>query len=165
MNFLSIIIWVWSAVVFHPLHISVTYVDYNPKTGSFEITHKIFIDDFESALQLYDNESFQLGTEKELPDTDSYIKKYMAKQFEVKVNGEIISGEYLGREMDLESIWIYQEVKDIPNAEAIEIKNAVLLDLYDDQKNITHLKYNEQKQSFLFKKDEAVNTIEIDKNP
>lgn len=162
MNFISIIIWVWSALVLHPLHISVTYVDYNPKTSSFEITHKIFIDDFETALQLYDNESFQLGTEKELPDTDSYIKKYMAKQFEVKVNGEIISGEYLGREMDLESIWIYHEIKDVPNAEAIEVKNAVLLDLYDDQKNITHLKYKAQKQSFLFKKDETVDTMEID---
>ena len=162
MNFLSIFFWVWSALALHPIHISVTYVEYNPKSGSFEITHKIFIDDFESALQLYDNESFQLGTKKELPETDSYIKKYMAQQFEVKVNGETIKGEYLGREMDLESIWIYHEIKDVPNAEAIEIKNAVLLDLYEDQKNITHLKYKGQKQSFLFKKDEAVDTIKLD---
>jgi hypothetical protein len=162
MNFASIIIWLWTITVLHPMHISVTHVDFNADTGSFEITHKIFIDDFESALKLYNNKDFKLGTEKEIPDADKYIQEYMAQQFGVKVNGKTVLGEYLGREMDLEAIWIYHEIKNVSEAEAIEIKNAILLDLYDDQKNILHIKYKNQKQSFLFRQDQTIDKMEID---
>lgn len=158
----SFLIWISTFVSLHPIHLAISHVDFNPKTGSLEITHKIFIDDFEYALQLYDNESFQLGTERELPDADRYIKKYIESQFNIKVNGKKVYGEYVGRESDLEAIWIYQEVKNVGAAQAIELDNQILLDLYDDQKNILHLKYGQQKQSFLFRKDQTVEKMEIE---
>lgn len=156
------LIWLWAIAALHPMHLSVTHVDFNPKTGSLEITHKIFIDDFESALRLYHTDNFKLGTEKETSDADEFIKAYMAKQFWVKVNGKSIDGEYLGREMDLEAIWIYQEVKNVGAASAIEVKNEILLDLYDDQKNILHIKYQDQKQSFLYSIDQTIEKMAIE---
>lgn len=158
----SFLIWITTFVSLHPIHLAITHVDFNPKSGSLEITHKIFIDDFELALKLYDNEAFQLGTEREVANADQFIKKYIEKQFQLKVDGKEVYGEYVGRESDLEAIWIYQEVKNVGKAEAIELDNNILLDLYDDQKNILHLKYGAQKQSFLFRKDQTVEKMEIE---
>ena len=158
--FISLISF-FSAEILHPVHIAITQVDYNSTTGSLEVTHKIYIDDFESALELHTDKDFKLGTEREMENSDKYVQEYIEKQFKLTVNGKEIAPVYVGRENDLDAIWIYQEVKNVGELKDIKLHNALLLDLYDDQKNILHVRYGEVKRSFLFKKDATDESLSL----
>ncbi|WP_020527941.1 DUF6702 family protein [Flexithrix dorotheae] len=138
--------------ILHPVHISLTQMDYNEKNKSIELTHKIYVDDFELALKQYDDLEFRLGTEKEMANSDQFIQKYIDATMKIYLDGEEKQANFIGREVDFEAIWIFREIKDVNNIGDLVIENSILTDLYDDQKNILHLKYLEEKKSFLFKK-------------
>ncbi|MBX2843881.1 MAG: hypothetical protein KTR26_19065 [Flammeovirgaceae bacterium] len=137
----------------HPVHISLTQMDYNQKNKSIELTHKIYVDDFELALKLYNDLEFRLGTEKEMANSDEFIRKYIDTAVKVYLNGEEKQANFIGREIDFEAIWIFREIEGVEKISNLTIENSILTDLYDDQKNILHLKYLDEKKSFLFKKD------------
>ncbi|MBT28579.1 MAG: hypothetical protein CMO01_02880 [Thalassobius sp.] len=149
------LISLFSTGVLHPVHLAVTQVDYNSNTNSLEVTHKIFIDDFESAMELTNVNDLKLGTDGEIENADEYIQKYIDEHFKITVNGKATQPVYIGRENDLVAIWVYQEIKNVTDLKDIELHNEILLDLYDDQKNILHVKYGDVKRSFLFRKDQT----------
>ena len=145
-NFLLLVSFV------HPLHVSVTDVAYNADTGSLEIIHKVFIDDFQQAVEMNTGTNIRLGTEQEHAEADKFINQYMQQHFSIQLNGKAAEMEYVGREIDFEAIWIYQEIKQVADFDELTINDAVLLHLYDDQKNILHLDYKQEKTSFMFQK-------------
>lgn len=133
----------------HPIHVSLTFVNYNERTGSLEIVHKIFIDDFDQALLDKYGEKLQLGTEWESAESEKYIRQYIEENFELKLNGKAQQPNYIGKESDLEAVWIYQEIENVADIQDLEVAHTALLELFDDQKNIVHLDYKDIKRSFL----------------
>ena len=150
----------WAASL-HPVHVSVSEVHYNRQTQSLEIMHKVFIDDFENALEKYYNGNLGLGTEKEASEADALIEAYLQKHFAIWVDGKPLAPGYLGREADLEAVWIYQEITGVDKAEAFKITNTLLFDLFDDQRNILHLEYLEKKVSFLFRHGQGTDDVQL----
>jgi hypothetical protein len=162
MAYIFLHLWLaWISTALHPIHISVTEVNYNTAKKSFEITHKIFIDDFEDALGRTDSLTYRLGTPQEHPEMNQYIQKYMDAKFKIKVNQKPQTIHFVGKETDLEAIWIYQEVRDLPALARVEFHHSVLTELFDDQKNILHFRFRETRKSFLFKKDTDVSFISL----
>ncbi|GAB4342891.1 MAG: hypothetical protein OHK0038_22880 [Flammeovirgaceae bacterium] len=146
----------------HPIHISVTDIEYNQKSQSLEITHKIFIDDFEKDLEEIYQKRLHLGTEKEPPDCEQLIKKYIEERFLVKINNKPQVPQFVGRESDLEAIWIYQEIPFQEKITHLIITNKVLIPYYNDQRNIIHFKYFSYKGSVLTTKDEESGELKIE---
>ena len=149
--FISISFFSFNTKEIHPMHISVTEFEYNEKTKSLEIAHKIFLDDFERHLNQLYQKNLQLDTKKEAPDADVFIKKYIAENFTFKVNKKQITPTFVGREVEDNAIWIYREIKDVKKLKSIEITNTIMLDIFDDQKNMVNFKSPQLKKSFLFK--------------
>lgn len=131
----------------HPIHVSVSEIVFNPNTSSLEITHKIFLDDFEKELEEIHQRKLYLGTEKQASDIDKLIEKYLERRFIVEINGEIQQKTYVGKELDMEAIWIYQEISYSQKIRAIRITNEILIPFYEDQRNIIHVKYLHFKKS------------------
>jgi len=148
----------------HPIHVSVTDVTYNPENQSLEIIHKIFIDDFENAVERRYGIKLGLGTEKLSPHADSLVQVYMREQFNISLNGKPANFEYVGQETDYEAIWIYQEIRNAEGLELLKVKDEVLFDLFDDQRNILHFEYKDQKVSFLFRKGNGEDSYQFSKS-
>ena len=58
-----------------------------------------------------------------------------------------MKADYVGREQNTQSIWLYFEITHLKKIKDFKLENRLLLDYFDDQSNIVHLKYLDKKES------------------
>ncbi|GMN10469.1 hypothetical protein MTsPCn9_35350 [Croceitalea sp. MTPC9] len=140
-----------SFTIAHKFYVSVTNINYSEKTDALQITSRIFIDDLEVLLKERYGIDAALGTEKETSMADDYIQKYLKAKFVLELNEEIASYNYIGKKYDNDVVIIYLEVPEIgfTALNSISIQNEVLTDLYEEQKNLVHIKWKGKKKSFV----------------
>lgn len=135
----------------HKFYVSVTNVEYYDKGKALQITSRVFIDDFEKALEeRYEVETL-LGTPEEILNAEVYIEKYLNAKFLVKINGEAVRYQFLGKKYDNDIMICFLEIPEISigQVNSIEIQNELLMDIFEEQKNILHFKILEKKKSFV----------------
>ncbi len=93
----------------HPLHVSTTDISYNTKDNKIETTCRVFIDDFELALQKQYNTKTDLQKPAMHEAMDVLVKSYLAAHLQVKANSLVTPLNYLGFEVDKEAVNIYLE--------------------------------------------------------
>tara|TARA_R110002126_G_scaffold163431_1_gene311325 strand:+ start:270 stop:788 length:519 start_codon:yes stop_codon:yes gene_type:complete len=137
--------------VAHKFYISVTSVEYSDKDRALQITTRIFIDDFEKVLQERYGIKGSLATKEESDMADAYIEKYLRTKFMVEINDRPVDFDFLGKEYDNDIMICYLEVPkiDLGTATSISVENAVLMDIFEEQKNVVHFKLGNQKKSFV----------------
>ncbi|ASO03609.1 DUF6702 family protein [Arenibacter algicola] len=137
--------------VAHKFYISVTSVEYSDKDRALQITTRIFIDDFEKVLQERYGIKGSLATKEESDMADAYIEKYLRTKFMVEINDRPVDFDFLGKEYDNDIMICYLEVPkiDISTATSISVENEVLMDIFEEQKNVVHFKLGNQKKSFV----------------
>lgn len=139
----------------HKFYVSVTNVNYSEKDDALQITTRIFIDDLEAVLSERYGIKAQLATEDEAKIAEDYIVKYLKTKFLVRLNEEKADFTYIGKKYDNDVVICYLEVPKIGfvNLKSIEIQNEVLTDLFEEQKNLLHIKYLGKKKSFVLIKE------------
>ena len=147
----------------HAFHLSKSEIYYNKNNLSFEISLHLFIDDLEEAMKNAGMVNPYISTSKEIPDADSLISVYLDEHFSLIADGQKINFNFLGKEdsEDLIAIWCYLEGEEVENPKEITLQNKLLVEVFDDQKNIVAFR-SEKKQEFLLfdiKKQEA--TIQL----
>ena len=137
--------------VAHKFYISVTSVEYSDKDRALQITTRIFIDDFEKVLQERYGITGSLATKEESDMADAYIEKYLRTKFMVEINDRPVDFDFLGKEYDNDIMICYLEVPkiDMSTATSISVENEVLMDIFEEQKNVVHFKLGNQKKSFV----------------
>jgi len=150
-------------VTVHKFYVSVTNVGYSEKDDALQITTRIFIDDLEAVLlERYDVKS-KLATENESKLADEYLKKYFNKKFQVHINGEERTYDFIGRKYDNDVCIFYIEVPELnfPFVKSIQIQNEILTDLFDEQQNIVHFKIDGKKKSFVLLKSDTKGMLNL----
>ncbi len=141
----------------HDFHASVTQMQYNPKERSFEISIRIFTDDFEKALSEASHSRVNLETN---PKADELIEKYILSHISyVNPQKQTRPLKYVGHEVEADANWIYLEM---PYAEPFRgglLKQNVLMELFDDQVNMVNIQYQGQKKTFVFRKNQPVQDV------
>ncbi|NND32051.1 MAG: hypothetical protein HKN76_05620 [Saprospiraceae bacterium] len=163
MNLLSFMILftasLLSGQLLHDFHLSKTEVHYNEENESLEISLHIFIDDLELAMIQSGMENPNFSTSKEHIKADSLLGAYLTHHFSVIVDGQKVVFDFLGKEYgeDLTAFWCYLEGQNITSPKKIKLQNRLLLDLFDDQKNVVAFTSAKKKEFMLFdhKKQEA----------
>ncbi|MCM4169626.1 hypothetical protein KCTC52924_02225 [Arenibacter antarcticus] len=135
----------------HKFYLSVSKVEYSEKDRALQITTRIFIDDFDRVLQERYETKLQLGTKMESPQADMYIEKYLKSKFLISINGENASYKFLGKQYEDDIAICYLEVTEvaIESTRSIEVQNEVLMDLFEDQKNVIHFVVGGNKKSHV----------------
>ncbi len=133
----------------HPLHLGIIEINYNRRSKSLEITHQLFIDDMEDAIEEEASVVLRLGSKQEHADADGYIETYLKKYFHIKINGKHHLCTHVGRENDLQILWIYQEVLHVKKLKTLEVYQACITNLYGDQRNIVHFSTDKNRQSSI----------------
>jgi len=141
----------------HKYYVSVTDIEYASETKSLQIISRLFVDDFEKVLQERYIDTLSLDNNS----ADVYIEKYFAKKLQVTVNKELKQFNFIGKEIDGDMVHCYFEIEEISNIETINVTNKLLFDTYKSQQNITHLKINDKKKSFLFIKDKSSGLLKL----
>ena len=125
-------------------------VNYAPEKKMLQITSRIFVDDLNKALEKKYNKKLNLGTEKEASEEVILLKKYLAENFSIKVNGQSKPMTFLSKEVDGDVLVCYSNIKGVSKIYSLEISNSVLIDWSSEQQNITHITVLGTKNSILF---------------
>ena len=133
----------------HNFYVSTTSVRYVPNENSFQITTQVFLDDFESALRLNNNNNIKLTPDSSQVKIDSLIEDYFRKNIIFKAQGEKMNFDFLGKVYKSDVLVAYMELKMDTIGSSLSITNTILFDYLSDQKNIIHLKLASKRKSFL----------------
>lgn len=146
--FLLMLLMTLSSMALHKFYVSVNQIDFVPKKKALEITSRIFIDDIDLALEKKFGKKLYLGTSKESSESLDFLKKYFKEKFFIKVNGQQKEIILLGKEVEDNVLICYFTVKEVDKITSIEIKDTVLMEIYDQQ-HIFHTTILGTKKSLL----------------
>lgn len=139
----------------HKFYVSVTNVSYSEKDDAIQITSRIFIDDLDKVLKERYDVNLQMATEKELPEVDVYVEKYLKSKFLIFLDNEQTQFTFIGKKYDNDIIVCYFEVPKVNfnTLKNIAIINEVLTDVFEEQQNVVHFKLNNTKKSYVLSRD------------
>lgn len=96
----------------HPNHIGVTEVEWNAKTGRFEVAMKLRATDLEDAISVITKERWRLENAKDLEQQlQNYLKEHFSITFQ---NHKTCRLHWVGSELLLHDVWIYFEAESLP---------------------------------------------------
>ncbi|MBK9736121.1 MAG: hypothetical protein IPO92_14655 [Saprospiraceae bacterium] len=134
----------------HAFHISRTEINYDVQSGDIQIASHIFIDDLENGLALSGVKDIRLCSPKESIEADHILEQYANSKLKITLNGVVMPAKLIGKEQskDLLAVWCYLEISNVKNVHQLNIENKILIDLYNDQKNITEVTKNKKRVLF-----------------
>ncbi len=141
--------YLWVAVLLHPFHISVTEINHNEANESLEISIKMFSDDLEDALNKRFGKRLNLGLEDQHPDTEVYLALYLADELGLSQGGQDLTVDYVATESNIETTWCYLEVSGVQSLNQLSIRNEIMFESFDDQKNMVHVRAKGETHSLL----------------
>jgi len=145
---------------YHKFYVSISEVNHNTETAALEISMKIFTDDLEAALEADTSEKLWIGDpEREAVTTDSLLAVYFDKKLTFNINGEDKEAVFLGKELEADVTWCYLEIQDIPAVKSVSIDNRILMELFDDQKNLVHIYANGKEKSLFLRRGKTVGEV------
>lgn len=137
----------------HKFYVSVTQIEYNEEQKSLQIISRIFIDDIEEVLRKRYDETIELVSEKQEAKVDQYLSTYLNQKLVITVNGQEVFFNFLGKEYDNDLVLCYLEVENVTSLEKITVSNQVLMDFFDEQQNIVHVKKGKNRKSLILEKE------------
>lgn len=132
----------WLLTLMHPFFVSVIDVNHNAKDKNIEISVKIFVDDFEATLKKNYQRNIDLHKASNDVQVNKLIHNYIETKLQIVIDGKPQIMNYLGFDVQKESVWIFLEVNEIPHVKKINFNCNLLYDFEQKQMNIINAKAN-----------------------
>lgn len=132
----------WLLTLMHPFFVSVIDVNHNAKDKNIEISVKIFVDDFEATLKKNYQRNIDLHKASNDVQVNKLIHNYIETKFQIVIDGKPQTMNYLGFDVQKESVWIFLEVNEIHHVKKINFNCNLLYDFEQKQMNIINAKAN-----------------------
>lgn len=133
----------WLAMA-HPFHISLTEINWNPKSEKLEISQKIFWDDLEIALNNFHKGTVDFLNPENPARLEKQVEAYLLTKNEIWISGKPIKLTLLGYEIDEDAAWFYMESEAVSRPSTLKVKNSALIEEFPDQKNVVQFFFENQ---------------------
>ena len=161
---INLIAAIFFSLLSHPLHMSFTNIEYNESTQGWDLSVKLFHDDFGDELKrLYNLESILEDSVSQI-ESDVY-GKYLSDVFSLKfddVDIDIDNWTFEGKKLNHEAIWLNYSFYHDELPEKIRIKNKLMFGLFQDQKNLLIFTYKGKQKAYQFRHNKPEIEFEID---
>lgn len=164
--FISIISFFQAITLFfylHPIHVSVTEIEFDEKDKALEIMMRVFIDDLELTLRHKLNQpELDITEPKNNLTTDQMVSDYLKDHFKVSLDNKLQKTVYLGHEREAEAFIFYIEVTNVKKWKDIRIFNDIITETHEDQSNLVHVTVGEKVRSLRLTKDTPSDKLTFD---
>lgn len=153
------------AIIFwlHPLHVSVTEIEYNEKVKALQIISRIFIDDLETCIRAKTQKpELDLMNPKDGLTTKGLVSDYLKDHLKVRLDGKLQSISFLGFEEENFALICYIEIENVKDFKTIDVTNTVITETYDDQSNLVHVTYKGPIKSTRLMRDKPTDRFTFD---
>jgi len=138
-----------SAFNFHRYHTSLTRMDYNAKEKVIETSIQLFTHDLVPLLEQRTKKKIDL---EKTPNIDKLILEYLNENFIIKDDkGEGKKIKWVGKEIDVDTAWIYMEISSDKSPEGFSLQNTLFFESFPEQTNLVIARFDGKKADLLFK--------------
>ena len=143
----------------HPIHNSLTEMEWNPKTSAFEVAVGLWPDDLENALSKHSGEAVKID---EAENLDELLSDYLQARFKLSdEKAKPIKFRWVGHEIGRRKVWVYMEFSTKSDPEKCVLQNTLLHEIFDDQVNLVNLNREKQHAWLAFDSDHAKQRIDF----
>ena len=146
--------------LFHPVHLTVTNLEYVNNQHAFVAKIRFFRDDFTKILYIKFKQKPDF--KKKNKPTTQLIRNYLAQNFILYINGVKLEPKKIQvKDYKIEDITLWVTVK-IPYhkpVKSIKIQDKLMMDLYMDQRNLLIFTYKNVQKAYTFTKNK--NTVKL----
>jgi hypothetical protein len=166
MVFLSVLSYLQSLVLvlsLHPLHVSVTEIEFDEKDKALEIMMRVFIDDAELTMRTaYNIPNLDILNPPAPHTVDKMMGDYIKNHFKISLDSKAREVKYLGHEQEGEAFIFYVEVANVKKFKDIQISNDIITETHDDQSNLVHVTVRGKVRSLRLTKDVPADKLTFD---
>jgi hypothetical protein len=142
----------------HDYHVSVTQMQYNSGSKTFELSIRVFTDDLERALGIANGNKRIII--KNGDANDALVSAYIIKNLSLSDTQKKISeARYVGKEQEQDATWIYLEIPFQLPIKGHKLQNSILTEIFDDQVNMTNITTPAGKKTYMYKKGQLVHVL------
>ena len=139
--------YLYILLLVHPLYISTSEIFL--KENKHDIKIKIFRDDLEDDLRLFFDKSISIDTEIKLKNVSSQLDAYIKDKFQISVNKSEIIPSIDNYNLVNDLIVINLSFEKKGNIYNIKVSNNILFDIFQVQKNVILINFENQIQSHI----------------
>ena len=147
-SFFLIYIYVLSCL--HPVHVSVTNMEYFKENNEIEFSIKVFKDDFQLLFFHLGKNAINFNNPDEIEKNMDLIKGYFQKNFKIIINDSNTDIYLKDYNLLEDAVWFKFNAPIKSKILSIKLINTVLLDLYFDQKNLLIFKAEDFENGYRF---------------
>jgi hypothetical protein len=149
-------------LMLHPLHVSVTEIEYDEKDKALEIMMRVFIDDLELTMRDRLNQPELDITEPKGITLDQMMTPYLAERFKITLDNKAQKIKYLGHEKEGEAFIFFIEVANVKKWKAIQVMNNIIMETHEDQSNLVHVTVRGKVKSLRLTKSTPADVLTFD---
>jgi hypothetical protein len=146
---------------FHPVHVTLTSIDYIQEMDHFKVFVRMYLDDFMLDCKL-DGIVIQ---NKDFSDNNSVIKEiieqYLGGKIYIEVNKKLLSGQIENMNIADNEISLNLIYNSDKKPKTIRVKNLIMTGLYNDQANMIIVKINDFEQGVKLTSEATEQTFQI----
>jgi hypothetical protein len=147
-------------LILHPIHLSVSEINYSEKDKALQITSRIFIDDLETSIRKKLNQpELDILHPNGGQTTDQLVSVYINDHFKVKLDNKPQKLRYLGHEIEDAAIICYIEIEKVKKFKTIEVLNNIIHETHEDQSNLVHVTYKGAVKSLRLLRDKPADIL------
>jgi len=139
--FRILFIAVWFFI--HPVHVTLTSIEYVPESVSFRVFVRMYFDDFLADCSLNGVEIQKNVFSGKSRDAVKALEKYLGDKIVLTVNDNHLSSELKEFNIVDNEININLEYSYVKKPEYIVVKNLIMTGLYPDQSNMVIIRIND----------------------
>ncbi len=159
----KVFLLVFSLLSLHPLHISVTEIDYAEKEKMLKITMRVFVQDFEQTMaQKLKNPDLDIRALQGGLTVDKLAADYLKEHFKISLDDKLQNTVYLGHEIESEAFIFYVEVTGVKKWKTIQVMNDMITEMFEDQSNLVHVSIDDEIKSLRLTKDTPTDKLTFD---
>ncbi|MCC3152915.1 hypothetical protein Q3A66_07900 [Hymenobacter sp. BT770] len=134
----------------HAYHTTLTELRYNAAKKQLELSVKVFTDDFEKALS--EGQPAHVNLSDPGPRPLALASAYVQRTLKFSTAaGAPLPLQVLGMQAEKDGYWLYCKVPLPGPVPSVQLRQAMLLDVFGDQMNIVNIEAGDKKQSALFR--------------
>ena len=145
----------------HPVHVTLTSIDFDPEHGSYSVFIRMYFDDFMTDSRLCGNvlkdKEFAAGT----PASRSELEKYVRQKLLIRVNSKPLSGKVREFQVADNEISMNLEYGGGKKPGSIVVKDMIMTGLYADMSNMVIVRVADYEEGVKLTSDMTEQTFKI----
>jgi len=127
----------------HPVHVTLTSIDYVRETDSFKVFVRMYYDDFLLDYRLSRGEEQSVNLSDNQVFSKDLMKQYINEKINIFVNdrqltGQLVDLKLVDNEISMDLLYGFGK-----KPRTITVKNMIMTKLYSDQANMTIIRIND----------------------